>query len=338
MSNRITVKDIAKELDVSLGTVSKALTGKPGISEDMRRNVTDKALEMGYSVNRIAQSLSRRQIKLSIVYPSTWSQYYDEIIKGMVSAIDLLRDNNVHGEFFQFSNLYSMQELSAIIDTVIEIKPDAVVLCPGSVANLGEYAEKLNDHRIGLILVGNDISGSKRLCSVRLNAPMAGALAAEFMGCLTAESSSMVILIGDKSHREHIEKVYAFENGLDGDRHLVRVIETQDDPDVAVLFTRKLLYEIPDIGGIYVATGNSLAVCSTLTEFGRTDVPVIATDLFDNILPYMQSRMIRGIIFQDPVKQGKTAIEVCYRYLTSRKMPKSDIYINPSLLLRSNVL
>ena len=338
MSSRVTVKDIAKELDISIGTVSKALSGKNGISEEMRNNVANKAKEMGYSVNRIAQSLSRRQIKLGIVYPSVWSHYYNEIVDGMVRAIERLRDNNVHGEFWQFSGLYSLHELTAAVDKAIEAQPDAIVLCPGSISEMGDCANRIREHGIKLILVGNDMDGAKRLCSVRLNAFMAGAMAAEFMGYLTGNDASLAVFIGDKGHREHMEKVSAFENQLEEGRILVRVFETQDEPDVAALFTRKLISDLPEIGGIYVATGNSVAVCATLAKLGKTNVPVIATDLFDNIMPYIQSRMIRGIIYQNPGQQGEKAIEVCYRYLVSRVDPDSDIFISPSLLLRSNIL
>ena len=48
MSARVTMKDIAAELGVSINTVHKALTGKAGVSESVRAKVNAKAEAMGY--------------------------------------------------------------------------------------------------------------------------------------------------------------------------------------------------------------------------------------------------------------------------------------------------
>lgn len=44
-----TMEDIAKELGISKGTVSKAISGAKDISDSMRRAVLDKAAELGYT-------------------------------------------------------------------------------------------------------------------------------------------------------------------------------------------------------------------------------------------------------------------------------------------------
>ena len=104
---RVTVKDIANELQISPGTVSKALSGKKGISDTMRNRIYDTAIAMGYRVNRTAQSLARKPICIGIIYPVVWAEYYGELIRGMERALESLRDYNVTGEFACFSSLYS---------------------------------------------------------------------------------------------------------------------------------------------------------------------------------------------------------------------------------------
>ena len=48
MRNVVTMKDIADELDVTVMSVSKALSGKDGVSEDLRAKILAKAEELGY--------------------------------------------------------------------------------------------------------------------------------------------------------------------------------------------------------------------------------------------------------------------------------------------------
>ncbi len=57
----ITIRDIAKKLDLSIAAVSRALDGYPDISEATRRKVVQAALEMGYAPNRAARQLRRKK-------------------------------------------------------------------------------------------------------------------------------------------------------------------------------------------------------------------------------------------------------------------------------------
>ena len=69
MSARVTMKDIAAELGVSINTVHKALTGKAGVSESVRSKVNAKAEAMGYHRNTSASSLRRKDINLVFCLP-----------------------------------------------------------------------------------------------------------------------------------------------------------------------------------------------------------------------------------------------------------------------------
>ncbi|NLP34802.1 MAG: LacI family transcriptional regulator [Clostridiales bacterium] len=57
MGKKVTMKDIAKELGVSAVTVSKALSGKEGVSESVRETIKSKADEMGYRYNALGKSM-----------------------------------------------------------------------------------------------------------------------------------------------------------------------------------------------------------------------------------------------------------------------------------------
>lgn len=55
-----TINDIASELGISKGTVSKALNNADDISESLRKKVLEKAVEMGYEKNRIRKNLNKK--------------------------------------------------------------------------------------------------------------------------------------------------------------------------------------------------------------------------------------------------------------------------------------
>ncbi|MBL8027331.1 MAG: LacI family DNA-binding transcriptional regulator [Fibrobacteres bacterium] len=57
LPNSSTLKTLAKSLDVSISTVSRALAGKKGVSEKQRALINDTARQMGISPNEHASSL-----------------------------------------------------------------------------------------------------------------------------------------------------------------------------------------------------------------------------------------------------------------------------------------
>ena len=74
-SRRITMKDVAREARVALGTVSKVINGLP-VGRDYQISV-EKAIEkLGYQVNRQAQSLRSSQSSLvEVILPSLYTPF-----------------------------------------------------------------------------------------------------------------------------------------------------------------------------------------------------------------------------------------------------------------------
>jgi LacI family transcriptional regulator len=57
MKRRIKMSDIAKELGVSTVTVSKALTRKDGVGEELRQTIIQKATDLGYVYNSLPHAM-----------------------------------------------------------------------------------------------------------------------------------------------------------------------------------------------------------------------------------------------------------------------------------------
>ena len=65
----VTLKDIARECNVSFSTVSKALKGSPEISEETINLIRKKAIEMGYHPNIAARTLrTSKTYNLGVIF------------------------------------------------------------------------------------------------------------------------------------------------------------------------------------------------------------------------------------------------------------------------------
>ena len=79
--------DIAKKLNVSRITVSKALRNHPDISEEMKRKVHGVAEELGYIPNLIAQNLtSKRTFTLGVVVPDLENSFFAYATDSIIDA------------------------------------------------------------------------------------------------------------------------------------------------------------------------------------------------------------------------------------------------------------
>lgn len=90
----VTMMDIAKGLNVSVVTVSKALRNKGNLSASTRKRVLKRAKELNYQANLIARSLAtRRTYTVGLLLPDFTHPFFAEIAKAIA---DNLRPHGYH--------------------------------------------------------------------------------------------------------------------------------------------------------------------------------------------------------------------------------------------------
>jgi len=114
MRPKLTLKQIAKELDVSISTVSKSLRDSPEIGEDTRQKVQAFAKLYNYKPNNIALSLKNRKTKtIGVVIPEIVHHFFTTVISGIehvanekgYSVIVCLSDNSFDKEVLNMEML-----------------------------------------------------------------------------------------------------------------------------------------------------------------------------------------------------------------------------------------
>ncbi len=114
----IRIEDIAKKLDISKGTVSKALNGAPDVSETLRKTVLETAVELGYT--RSMHKKGAKQLCIfvkNMTYTNPSDFGYDIIIgfrkmaepAGYIVAVEELEDriqNNIPYDEYMLKRNY----------------------------------------------------------------------------------------------------------------------------------------------------------------------------------------------------------------------------------------
>lgn len=84
---KVTIKDIAQKLNLNFSSVSRALNGKPGVSEETRKLIMRTAEEMGYRPNVIARGLVSSETRtLGIIMPDIINPIFGEITTAIIET------------------------------------------------------------------------------------------------------------------------------------------------------------------------------------------------------------------------------------------------------------
>lgn len=84
MKSKLTLKQIARELDVSVSTVSKALRDSTEISEETRQKIKAFAKLYNYKPNNIALSLKNRKTQtIGVIIPEIIHHFFTTVISGV---------------------------------------------------------------------------------------------------------------------------------------------------------------------------------------------------------------------------------------------------------------
>ncbi|WP_258529921.1 LacI family DNA-binding transcriptional regulator, partial [Xanthomonas oryzae] len=80
----VTIKDVAREAQVSVATVSRTMNGHQHVAESVRERVLQVARALNYIPHHAARSLSsRRTHTIGVVLPDLHGEFFSELIRGI---------------------------------------------------------------------------------------------------------------------------------------------------------------------------------------------------------------------------------------------------------------
>ena len=130
---KIKMKDIAERLGISVVAVSKALSGKSGVSEELRIRIRKTAEEMGYHYSETAKRKSERSNNIGIIVAERYVQedsFYFKFFRHISQLLQL----SEHYAFFQTLS-QSAEEKVIIPKILFQQRVDGIIM-------LGQVSKK----------------------------------------------------------------------------------------------------------------------------------------------------------------------------------------------------
>jgi LacI family transcriptional regulator len=334
------IRDIASALGTSIGTVDRALHGRSGVSSRTKARVLRVAEQLGYKPNMAARSLKlNRKLRIAAVLPREIAAFFDPLRGGIQAAADEAVGMQLALDFIDYPRLGS-GDVQALEKAAAK-KYDGILFTPGRPRELATVIRRIVGQGIPMLCVASDAPGSGRISSVTVDAYTSGALAAELLSHKLQTPSQVATITGELATFDHAEKLRGFAATLallGPHLTLLPVVESHESPEEAYRQSIALLKGKKRPDAIYISTANSLPVLRALGELkllGR--VQVIATDLFPELVPLLESGKVLATLYQRPEAQGKTAFETLMAHLTDKEKPVKAHRFAPHIILRANL-
>ncbi|MEO6547746.1 MAG: LacI family DNA-binding transcriptional regulator [Ferruginibacter sp.] len=149
MFKKTTIHDIGRELNLTPGTVSRALNHHPRISTKTKDLVQKKATELQYQRNKIASSLrSGKSHTIGVIIPSAQINFFGSVVHG----IELLASSSGYNII-----LYQTEETTVLekkaIDTFLSARVDGILASVAKeTANFRHFRDLREKHNIPLVI------------------------------------------------------------------------------------------------------------------------------------------------------------------------------------------
>ena len=340
----MTIKEIAKLANVSLGTVDRVIHDRGKVSPKTKKKVLEILERVDYRPNIYARGLVlNRSYTIAALVPSFESGEYWEIPQqGITKGAQDLKQFGIVVELFEFDQ-NSPDSFVAQTQKVIDLKPDGVILAPVINFEAVKFTIKLKELKIPFTLIDSDIPNSNALCFIGQDAYQSGKLAAKL---LKSEIKGMgsILTISIKNNENHnktlqkrIEgfKDYFLESD-DFDQVSLREFDiNQRSSDWEGLLQQ--VCSVENTTGIYVPSSKVHYVAEVIERL-KLDIKLVGNDLIEQNVFYLEKGVINYVIGQRPENQGNFALDTFYKHLVLKsRIEKEKKYLPLDIITKENL-
>lgn len=338
MDKKTTIYDIAKKLDITAATVSRALNNNSKISEATRKLVNDTAVEMNYKQNTLALALkSGKSYNVGVIVPRIDSNFFASVIRGIEEEL------HPKGYHVIICQTYDQKNIEyENIDSLLNAQVDGILMSVSNSGNdIDDSFERLIEKNIPLIFFDRkkEIEG---VSSVTINDFKGAYLATQHLidqGCKRIAHLSNNRKIEIFKNRYLGYKQAIIDNGLEFDEDLV--IETISKVSEGNAVAKQLLDSPlpPDaifsssdfvaLGAIQEIKSRGLNIPEDICVVGFANEPFTR---------FMELTITS--VDQSPIEMGRIAAQVFLEEVNKKIKTKTakQVVLTPELIIRKSSL
>jgi LacI family transcriptional regulator len=153
----VTMLDIARDLNVSVVTVSKVLRNQGRISAATRKRVLQRAKQLHYQMNWVARSLvTRRTFTIGLLLPEFTHSFFSEIARSVAQTV------RPHGYHMIISGFEEDPELEVSeAESFLARQVDGLIIASAQPARCLDLFRRIQKRDVPYILIDRPVKGLK---------------------------------------------------------------------------------------------------------------------------------------------------------------------------------
>ena len=342
----ITIKDIAREANVSEGTVDRVIHNRSGVSKKTEAKVKKVLERHNFKVNPVASALAmKKKHQISVLIPeyNDSDLFWKSPYLGVLKAADDVKNFGVQINSFTFNQSNAKSYLSAFQD-VLETEPTAVIMVPNFSDETKQIINRLEALNIPYLFLNIDIEGFNNMAYVGQDSYTAGYIAGKLMHfnnpqpCefLIIQSSQNITKNNAISNRVKGFKDFFFKNEIDSTPQTLK-IEDINNVIEAKEVINLYLQTHPQIKGVFVPSSRIYKVVDCMEEHHLKNLQLIGFDNTPQNTECLTNDSVAFLISQKPFDQGYKSVRLLAEYLIHNKIPERKTYLPIDILIKENV-
>ena len=321
--------------------VSRAFNPNACINPEKRKLILETAKKYNFTPNKMASRLSMKDVTIGILLYYQYEPYCSEMVRGINFAHENLKDYKIKLDLRVLNKQnHTLDECEGILSEFTCY--DGIIVGGLNYLKNSSILEKVYEKNNRLVLLNSDSQIDKKLFSSCFDIEGSIMLASEFFSnCLFFSKRKNVVLFTGKMESEtHIKAKKVFEEmAKQYNFNVIGVYDMRDSDEVlSQICNNTLKYHLDKIDGIFITSGNSIALCRFIDECGKADsIALVTFDTFPALRSYIKKGVINATVYQNIFGQSKNAFEnLFYFILENRKIPKI-INTYGELVMKNNI-
>jgi len=343
----LTIKEIAKLANVSLGTVDRVIHKRGKVSKKTEQKILDIIKKVNYTPNIYARGLAlNKQYRICALLPQfSEGQYWEMPVRGMQSAATSLNQFGIQLDILYF-NQNSVSSFNTMAEQLLDQEPDGVILAPVINFEAVKLSKKLKDAKIPYVLIDSYIQNSQPLSFVGQDAFQSGKLAARLL-CAEINSKGAISIISIKNNENYNntlqQRIEGFKDYIANSDFIDHISLNESHihvstPNVEQAITKAIGLEHHTVG-VYVPSSmiHRVAGCVDQNPLEFAHLKIIGNDLIPNNIKYLEKGTISYLIGQRPENQGYYALSSFYKHLVLGQEVAQAMYLPLDIITKENL-
>ncbi|MDK2951051.1 MAG: LacI family transcriptional regulator [Kosmotogales bacterium] len=325
----VTIKTVAKELNISVSTVSRVINKKPDVSEETKKKVLTKIEELGYIRNVTATMMRNKMSKtIGVIFESEFDPFFSEILGGIEKGV-----SKYNYRMILMNTKLREEEGKTAINTLMEHRVDGIIIIPTD-PNIS-YIQKLVEKKFPIVIIGRNYDKFD-VDEIYTDDYFGGQIAAEYLFSKGKRKLLMINSSSENSASMSREKGFISKLSEMGLKCTVIKDKNSDYGEVFNII-RSLYFEkrcYPFDGIFCFNDMRAFAVINALRSVNNALLKEISVIGYDDILFSSIFSPKLTTIHIDKQKEGYEAVKLLTQKITGRRKFTKKKILKVSLVIR----